>query len=171
MSRPARISHLRVARLAAGGLACILLVGQAETDPPVTSPLGSSDSVTLEPVPAEASPRRRREVFVCQDGGVPVFSDRPCGSAAAPRALVVEAPRPGAPATTIPPAPRASTRPQLDHRHEAAPGRIAENRCTTLQRQLDELNDRMRAGYSAREAARLWQRWRDVKERLRSARC
>jgi hypothetical protein len=46
-----------------------------------------------------------------------------------------------------------------------------ENACTRLQRQLDDLNDRMRAGYSAREAGRLWQRWRDTKERLRTAKC
>jgi hypothetical protein len=29
----------------------------------------------------------------------------------------------------------------------------------------------MRAGYSAREAARLWQRWRGLKERLHATRC
>jgi hypothetical protein len=46
-----------------------------------------------------------------------------------------------------------------------------EDRCERHQRRLDELNDRMRAGYSAREAARLWQQWRDAKERLRTARC
>jgi hypothetical protein len=46
-----------------------------------------------------------------------------------------------------------------------------ENACVKLERQLDELNGRMRAGYSAREAARLWQRWRDTKERLRTGRC
>jgi hypothetical protein len=41
----------------------------------------------------------------------------------------------------------------------------------TLERQLDELNNQMRTGYSAREAARLWDRWRDLKEKLRTTRC
>ena len=42
---------------------------------------------------------------------------------------------------------------------------------TPLMRQLGEVNSRMRAGYSAREAARLWQRWRGLKDRLHAARC
>jgi hypothetical protein len=29
----------------------------------------------------------------------------------------------------------------------------------------------MRTGYSAREAARLWDSWRDLKEKLRTTRC
>jgi hypothetical protein len=29
----------------------------------------------------------------------------------------------------------------------------------------------MRSGYSAREAARLWTRWRDLKARIRERRC
>jgi hypothetical protein len=45
------------------------------------------------------------------------------------------------------------------------------SRCEGLERQLGEVNSRMRAGYSAREAARLWQRWRSLKERLHAARC
>jgi hypothetical protein len=51
------------------------------------------------------------------------------------------------------------------------PNDAGDGKCAVLQRQLDGLNDRMRAGYSAREAARLWQRWRDTKERLRTSRC
>jgi hypothetical protein len=48
---------------------------------------------------------------------------------------------------------------------------IAQARCGTLQGQLDAVDARMRGGYSAREAAQLWNRWRDLKERLRGARC
>jgi len=54
---------------------------------------------------------------------------------------------------------------------DVAANRAVESPCTPLQRQLDELNDRMRTGYSAREAARLWKRWRDLKEKLRTTRC
>jgi len=111
-------------------------------------------------------------VFVCQESGVPVYADRPCGSVTAERSLTIESPRPGAAASTSPPVPRASTRPRPAATKpvvESVP--VLETRCAALQRQLDDLNDRMRAGYSAREAARLWQRWRDAKERLRTARC
>jgi hypothetical protein len=136
----------------------------------VAGPLGGGESVSLEPAPPPANPRRHRAVYVCHDGGVPVYTDRPCGSGAVVRGLVVETPRPGAAASTSPPAPRSSTRP----RPAPAPADVApvpETRCGTLQRRVDELDARMRAGYSAREAARLWQRWREARERLRQARC
>jgi hypothetical protein len=172
MSTLGRVNARRAAHCTAAGFACILHVGWAAFDAPVANPLGSGDSVSLEPAPPQANPRRQRPIFICQDGSVPIFADRPCGSAAAARTLVIDAPRPGAAATTTPPAPRASTRPRaLPGRPDATADRETETRCATLQRQLDELNDRMRAGYSAREAAKLWQRWRDTKERLRTARC
>jgi len=56
-------------------------------------------------------------------------------------------------------------------RDATGPGRSADTRCATLHRQLDEVNERMRTGYSSREAARLWQRWRDLRHRLRAERC
>jgi hypothetical protein len=172
MSIIRRVPALRVARLTAAGLACLLHAAAATSDPPVASPIGGGQSVTLEPAPPPANPPRHRAVFVCQEGGVPVFADRPCGSTSETRSLVIATPRPGAAASTTPPPPAASTRPRL-----AAPKSLTavvpapENACVKLERQLDELNGRMRAGYSAREAARLWQRWRDTKERLRTGRC
>ena len=172
MSIIRRARARRLARLTAAGLACFLHAEGATSDPPVSSPIGGGQSVTLEPAPSPASPRRHRAVFVCQESGVPVFADRPCGSTSETRSLVIATPPPGAAASTTPPPPAASTRPR-----PAAPNPSTtvapapENACAKLQRQLDLLNDRMRAGYSAREAARLWQRWRDTKERLRLSRC
>lgn len=149
-----------------------LTASAATSDPPVASPLGSGQSVTLEPAPPPANPRRHRAVFVCQESGVPVFADRPCGSTTETRSLVVATPPPGAAASTTPPSPAASTRPRPAVPKSSTTAVPApENACAKLQRHLDELNDRMRAGYSAREAARLWQRWRDTKERLRTSRC
>jgi len=124
----------------------------------------------VDPTPADRSPHQRT-VFVCQQDGVPVFTDRPCGSAAGPRTLTVDAPAPGAAPGTAPPRPRASTRPRLQPEGQAGPGRAAATRCTTLRRQLDELDERMRDGYNSREAARLWNRWRDLKGRLHAERC
>jgi hypothetical protein len=124
--------------------------------------------------PASASPHRRA-VFVCQHDGVPVFTDRPCGSAEAHRTLTIDAPTPGAAPSTAPPGPRASTRPRpqpvRQPEGESVTGRAADKRCAALQRQLDELDERMRDGYTSREAARLWSRWRDLKGRLRAQRC
>lgn len=160
------------ARCAALGFACLLNAAAATGEPPVAGPLGGGESVSLEPAPPPASPRRHRAVYVCQDSGVPVYTDRPCGTTIATRSLVVDAPRPGAAASTSPPAPRAATRPRTRTGKVAVPADPAtEDRCARHQRRLDELNDRMRAGYSAREAARLWQQWRDAKQRLRTARC
>ena len=172
MSTSRRIPARHVASYAAAGLACVLQVAWATNDPPVAGPLGGSESMMLEPAPTHANPRRQRAVFVCQEGGTPVYADRPCGSVTTARSIVVETPRTGAASTTAPPSPQASTRPRaVPQRPEAAVVPERENVCTKMQRQLDELNDRMRAGYSAREAAKLWQRWRDTKERLRTARC
>ena len=44
-------------------------------------------------------------------------------------------------------------------------------RCRTLLEQRDRLNDRMRAGYSARQAGQLWNRWRDLGRDIYAARC
>jgi hypothetical protein len=128
--------------------------------------------VSPDATPPAAAPRQQRAVFVCQDGGMPVFADRPCGAAAEARTLSIETSRAGAPATTAPHEPRATTRPLRDPRGPAeAPQPAADDRCVVLQRQLDEINARMRSGYSAREAARLWHRWREARERVRAARC
>jgi len=172
MSMILRSRARRAARLSAAGLACVLSAAWASSDPPIANPLGNGESVVLEPALPPARPSRHRAVFVCQEGGVPVFADRPCGSASEMRSFVVPTPPPGATASTTPPSPAASTRPRtVAPRPSPRVVSASDNTCAKLQRQLDELNDRMRAGYSAREAARLWQRWRDTKERLRTVRC
>lgn len=162
----------RHAPAVAASLACLMQAAWATGDPPVASPLGGGESVALEPAPPLASPRRPRPVFVCEERGTPVYADRPCGTAYTVRSLAVDPPRPGAAASTLPPAPRAATRPRTvsgEPRTPSAPP--VGDRCLQLQQRLDALDDRMRAGYSAREAARLWQQWREAKQRLRAARC
>lgn len=113
----------------------------------------------------------RRLVYVCEDAGIPMFSDRPCGAALALRSLSFPVGPAGAAASTVPPPPRASTRPQPQPVATRDPGDAAARRCAALRRQLEELDDRMRSGYSSREAARLWNRWRDLRNRLRSEKC
>lgn len=133
-------------------------------------PAAGREVTAIESVPP-AEPGRQRAVFVCREGGAPVFADRPCGPALRARTLAIDAPAPGAVSSTTPPAPRAITRPRPQPDGRAGTGRTAETRCTTLQRQLADLDDRMRAGYSSREAARLWNRWRELKGRLQTERC
>jgi len=171
-----RTLRLRIAGLAAGALACLPLLAAPASDPVPPSPLGGGASVSLQPAPPPAAPQRQRAVFVCQVAGVPTFADRPCGDATVLRAIAVAPPGssagPGTAATTDPPVPSAGTRPRPIRPGEAAaPAPPAEVRCQVLRRQLDDLNDRMRAGYSAREAARLWNRWRAIKDRLHAGRC
>jgi hypothetical protein len=140
------------------------------------SPLPAADTPaepsTAASTPAAVTTRRHRAVFVCADGGVPVYSDRPCAIAGPSRAITFETPAAGAAFVTSPPVPRASTRPApARSAPQPVPREASASRCETLERQLSELDSRMRAGYSAREAARLWRRWRSLKERLHTARC
>lgn len=161
----------QIGLLVLGLLGLIAPAAWATDAAPPSESADSGAGVSIEPPPAQATPRRKRAVFVCHESGIAVFSDRPCGAAAVARTLVVDMPRAGAPPSTVPTASRSSTRPLPSPAADDAPGRAAPSHCATLQRQLDELNDRMRTGYSAREAAQLWNRWRDLKEKLRTTRC
>jgi len=134
-------------------------------------PLGGGGSGVLEPVPPTAEPRQRRQVFVCRDAGTPVFTDRPCGPSPAIHELRFSLPVSGRAVSLSPQPPAASTRPRVlpaPAADEATPGQA---RCAVLRERLAAIDDQMRSGYSAREAARLWQRWRDVRARLRAQHC
>ena len=128
-------------------------------------------SSVMEPVDTPSPTRRKRLVYACRDAAAPVFSDRPCGASAdAYRLDLPTPPASGAAPSTRPAAPAAATRPivaRASGRDAAAPP----NPCTRLEAQLTAIDARMRDGYSAREAARLWQRWRDAKAKLRAAHC
>lgn len=170
-----RIPSRFIPPLHAARLLTALLTAAAVSEPSAaareTDPPAYADEVRPVDSAPPAGPGQRRAVFVCLDGDVPAFADRPCGAARAPRTLVVDTPASGALPSTLPPVPRAVTRPRPQPDGRGGMGRTAETRCTTLQRQLDELDDRMRAGYASREAARLWNRWRELKARLRTERC
>jgi hypothetical protein len=124
------------------------------------------------PQPVKSSQRRRsRLVYACHDVSVPVFSDRPCGADADAWRIDLPPSTPtGAAPSTRTGAPAAATRPIAAARPRDDRPRPPD-RCARLEEQLAAINARMREGYSAREAARLWQRWRDAKARLRAERC
>jgi hypothetical protein len=135
------------------------------------APDSAGGSSVMEPVDRPPPTRRKRLVYACRDAAAPVFSDRPCGVSADAYSLDLPTPpASGAAPSTRPAAPAAATRPiiaRASGRDAAAPP----NPCTRLEAQLTAIDARMREGYSAREAARLWQRWRDAKTKLRAAHC
>ena len=140
-----------------------------------TNPMGGGDSVVLEPVPAVPTARTRRPVFVCRDGAGVVFADRPCGQVVEARAIELSEPGPGKVSSTARRPPTAAVRPRVEPTaRDASPAFAPTNasgRCSRLRAQLETLDDRMRSGYSAREAARLWNRWREIKAQMHEARC
>jgi hypothetical protein len=120
-----------------------------------------------------ATPRAatNRPVFVCR-GAVPVtFSDRPCGLLAEARVLHVDEPGPGGAASVTPAPSKEATRPRIEANAPDARPNSVDDRCRRLLEERERLDDRMRAGYSAREAARLWNRWREIDAKIYAARC
>lgn len=113
-----------------------------------------------------------RIVFVCADALPVTFADRPCSPAAESRQLRVLEPPSGRAPSLAPPVGTASTRPaSVRPAAEADASDPRTERCRTLLEQRDRLNDRMRAGYSARQAGQLWNRWRDLGREIYAARC
>jgi hypothetical protein len=137
---------------------------------------------SVEPQPATLNASTRRLVFTCIAPSLVTFSDRPCGPAAAVRELQLRAAikpekateQPGRTPTVIPEAPTASA---LDRTTVDASMNVATARpndaatCQRLGTALATVDARMRSGYSAREAGRLWDRWREAKARWREADC
>lgn len=136
--------------------------GAAQTNPAVTA---------TAPVPQTAT-RSHRLVYSCLDGQVPTFSDRPCGGTSLLRSLDVYTPeQSGRPPTTAAEPAKAATRPATVRDSRVRTPQDATEKCEHLQKNLDEVDDRMRAGYPARQAAQLWQRWRDARAAVREAGC
>jgi hypothetical protein len=155
-------------------LACAPSGAQSEPQAAATSrarPLDGGSSSVLEPAPPPAVPMQHRAVYVCTDAGAPVFTDRPCGPSATIHDIEFALPAAGSAASLSPPAPPASTRPRVMPEPAADAMTPARARCVALRERLAAIDDQMRSGYSAREAARLWQKWRDARARLRAQRC
>jgi len=99
------------------------------------------------------------------------FSDRPCGPASEERSLQVQEPRPGGAASTVPAAAPAATLPRPQPEPQVDDPDAGDSRCRRLREQREKLDDRMRTGYSAREAAQLWNRWRSLNSEIYRSRC
>jgi len=143
--------------------------------PAVDSPTGGGGTVVLEPVKPRAQPTRRL-VYSCVAPGLVTFSDRPCGPLPEVRELKVGAPAAAGASPQLRDArePSAASRRNLAGREDVDPDSALEEHAATCQKlraTLDSLDSRMRTGYSAREAGRLWDRWREAKARLHDADC
>jgi hypothetical protein len=143
--------------------------GAAPSDTAADSSGGAVASVTPTPAPAR---RSHRLVYACREGNTAVFSDRPCGESAVLRSLEVVTPAQTGRPPVIEPAPvKASTRPAPQQASRERSLQEAAEKCERLKKAVEQIDDRMRAGYPAREAGRLWQRWRDAKSALQAADC
>lgn len=118
-----------------------------------------------------ASSWHSRPIFVCHESVTVIFSDRPCGTLAVARVLRVHDPGPGS-ASPVAHAPTPeATRPRPEPRIAQEKRVDTDERCRKLRDERERLDDRMRAGYPAREAAQLWNRWREVDAKIYAARC
>lgn len=163
-------------------LAALLLPVAAAAAAPATEtsthPMGGAGATVLERVPdPPAAPRSQRIVFTCVTPGLTTFSDRPCGPLPERREIewvATTGPAAGEAATVVPRRAAASTRPAAaTGRRDADPTRTVANvgSCEALRHAAAAIDRQMRAGYSAREAPRLWERWRAARDRLRAAGC
>jgi hypothetical protein len=158
--------------LLVGCTAMLVLRSPSHAGEAVANPIGGGASVQLEPVPSVEKPLRSRAVFVCHALGHVIYSDRPCGPLTQQQVVKTSPPSAGQVASTAKAPPPAATRPKVEPspRQEATHA-TSSNRCSKLREQLETLDSRMRAGYPAREAARLWNRWRDLQSEIYAARC
>ena len=138
---------------------------------PAAEPEGDGPWSSTEPSEVPSPRRAQRLVYTCRDAAIPVFSDRPCGASMhAWRLTLPQSPAGGASPSTRAAPPIAATRPIVSAPPRRGPVEPPDP-CARLTQQLAAIDARMRQGYSAREAARLWQRWRDAKAKLHAARC
>jgi len=139
------------------------------------NPAGGGGSMQLEPAPAGSQPRKTRPIFVCRSRAPVIYSDRPCGPTSEERSLQVQVqaqePQPGRAASTVPAAAPAATLPRPRPEPKIDDPDAGDSRCRRLREQREKLDDRMRTGYSAREAAQLWNSWRSLNSEIYRSRC
>ena len=121
-----------------------------------------------------AEERGSRLVYSCRSAGSVTVSDRPCGEDSVVHRLEpgpAAAPPDGRAPNTAAPAPRAAVLPRVERRPPTPGLRDGGTSCEALRRRLESIDEQMRRGYRAREAAALWTRWRDARAALRAADC
>ncbi len=171
MTSPPPLAMMLNACLLVGCSAAVTLWDSSLAEDFVANPTGGAGSVQLEPAPTGSQSRKTRAIFVCRSHAPVTYSDRPCGPAGEERSLQVQEPQPGRAASTVPAAAPAATLPRLQPEPEVDEPDAGDSRCRRLREQREKLDDRMRTGYSAREAAQLWNRWRGLNSEIYRSRC
>ena len=167
---------LAAAMAAAWQCATPAFSAQVLPQPAVDTVAESAGSVIPDPVRARARPTTRL-VYSCVTPGLVTFADRPCGPTARQRELKLAHPAAAAGESSSiaePTAAAATARADAAAKADVAAARAAAERaatCLRLEAALDAVDSQMRAGYPAREAGRLWEKWRSAKASLREARC
>jgi hypothetical protein len=171
MTSPPTLAMMLNACLLVGCSAAVALWNSSLAEDFVANPTDGGGSAQVEPAPTGSQPRRTRAIFVCRSHAPVTFSDRPCGPAGEERLLKVQEPQPGRAASTVPAAAPATTLPRAQPEPKEPEPDTGDSRCRRLRDQREKLDDRMRAGYSAREAAQLWNRWRSLNSEIYRSRC
>ena len=171
MTSPPTLAMMLNACVLVGCTAFVALWNSSLAESSGVNPTGGSGSVQVETAPTGSQPRKTRAIFVCRSHAPVIFSDRPCGPAGEERSLQVQEPQPGRAASTVPAAAPAATLPRSQPEPDDKEPDAGDSRCSRLRDQREKLDDRMRAGYSAREAAQLWNRWRSLNSEIYRSRC
>lgn len=164
---------------AAGVMLSVTAARGAQTLPHPAVDDASARAGSVQPQPVQPRARvHRRLVYTCIEPGLVTYSDRPCGGTVVTRRelevrtpAVVSGAGPGAEPDV---SSAADKRRAAAAKADAAAARAATERaatCERLEAAVDEIDAKMRAGYPAREAGRLWDRWREARARLREAHC
>lgn len=107
-------------------------------------------------------------IYRCVVEGVATFTDRPCDAQAAPIELDTSR------VSTFAPVPAGKVNlPQAKRpkSHRAEPMDKKKDRCASIHAGLRKIDDRLRAGYSAREGVKLEDRKRDLRQQARGLGC
>ena len=173
MTSPPTLAMMFNACLLVGCSAFVALWNSSLAEDFGANPADGGGSLQLEPTRTGSQPRKTRPIFVCRSRAPVIYSDRPCGPASEERSLQVQVqePQPGGAASTVPAAAPAATLPRLQPEPQADDPDAGDSRCRRLREQREKLDDRMRTGYSAREAAQLWNRWRSLNSEIYRSRC
>jgi hypothetical protein len=129
--------------------------------------------ILLASASASAGEGETRSIFRCTVGDTTVFSDRPCDANTEPyrseSSVNTYTPLPIEPRSPPPTSKRPRVDPQVARR-AADQAKLAET-CRRIERSLEDVRSRMRAGYTAKEGERLRERQAKLREQHRAARC
>lgn len=110
-------------------------------------------------------------IYRCTQNGITVYSDIACSGLDGATKVEVRAANGYTPAVVANQTRKAAAPAKIARRTPAVNDDVRRNKCQSLQRSLDQVHSKMRAGYRVREGERLRDREAQLDERLRQERC